>query len=279
MKSIVFIDLDGTMWWNEVIPQSAILAIEKAVQNGHLVFSNTGRTRFAAWPSLKKLPLNGQIYASGAEIWLNGKCIFYNPIPCEKTKRLIQKLSAFNIGIATEGVNKLHGNDRCRQRFDSGFSGEVQKEDKPQIFFEFSNMPDLSEMTEEDYQEVMKLSLVDVEMGSLDQILKEEEMVFTIFGIQDEDELMNGEITQKQFDKGGAFDTIQKILNEKFRTIAIGDSANDISMLDAADLAIAMGNATEETKQHADYITASVLDDGLYQAFEYAGLFKSEQEQ
>ncbi|EJW94741.1 protein containing HAD superfamily hydrolase-like, type 3 domain protein [gut metagenome] len=37
-----------------------------------------------------------------------------------------------------------------------------------------------------------------------------------------------------------------------------------------------MGNATEETKQHADYVTASVLDDGLYQAFEYAGLLEPE---
>lgn len=277
MRSIVFIDLDGTLWWNEEIPKSAIQAIEKAVENGHLVFSNTGRTRFAAWPSLKDLPLSGQIYAAGAEIWLNGKCIFYNPIPAEKTKRLIQKLSAFKIGIATEGVKKLHGNDRCRARFDSGFNGQVQDEDKPQLFFEFSNMPDLSEMSEEDYQEVMKLSLVDVEMGSLDQILEEEDMEFTIFGIQDEDELMNGEITQKQFDKGAAFDTIRNILKEDFRTIALGDSANDISMFDAADLAIAMGNATEETKQHADYITASVLDDGLYQAFEYAGLLDPEQ--
>lgn len=277
MRSIVFIDLDGTLWWNEEIPKSAIQAIEKAVENGHLVFSNTGRTRFAAWPSLKDLPLSGQVYAAGAEIWLNGKCIFYNPIPAEKIKRLIQKLSAFKIGIATEGVNKLHGNERCRARFDSGFNSQVQDEDKPQLFFEFSNMPDLSEMSEEDYQEVMKLSLVDVEMGSLDQILEEEDMEFTIFGIQDEDELMNGEITQKQFDKGAAFDTIRNILKEDFRTIALGDSANDISMFDAADLAIAMGNATEETKQHADYITASVLDDGLYQAFEYAGLLDPEQ--
>lgn len=278
MKSIVFIDLDGTLWWNEVIPDSAIQAIEKAVQNGHLVFSNTGRTRFAAWPSLKGLPLNGQVYASGAEIWLNGTCIFYNPIPPEKTKRLIQKLSAFNIGIATEGVNRLHGNDRCRQRFDAGLNKQIQEEDQPEIFFEFLNMPDLSQMSEEDYQEVMKLSLVDVEMGSLDQILEEEDMIFTIFGIQDEDELMNGEITQKQFDKGRAFDTIRNILKQDFRTIALGDSANDISMFDAADLAIAMGNATEETKQHADYVTASVLDDGLYQAFEYAGLLEPDQE-
>lgn len=279
MKSIVFIDLDCTLWWNEQIPPSAICAIEKAVENGHLVFSNTGRTRFAAWPKLKGLPFNGHIYGSGAEIWLNGKRIFYHPIPVEKTKRLIQKLSAFDIGIATEGSEKLHGNDRCRQRFDPGLNVQKEDQDKPKIVFEFLNMPDLSDMSEEDYQDVMKFSLVDVEMGSLDQILEEEGLVFTIFGMQDEDELMNGEITQKQFDKGSAFQTILDILQEDYRTIALGDSANDISMLDAADLGIAMGNATEQTKQHADYITASVLEDGLYQAFEYAGLLESNQEQ
>lgn len=39
-------------------------------------------------------------------------------------------------------------------------------------------------------------------------------------------------------------------------TLAVGDAENDISMLDAAGFAVCMKNGTEETKQHADYITA-----------------------
>lgn len=279
MKSMVFVDLDCTLWWNEVIPESALVAISHAVANGHLVLANTGRTRCTAWPKLKDLPLNGQVYAAGAEIWLNGERIFFQPLPVAKIKRLLEKLSNYDIGIATEGSEKLFGNDRSRQRFDAGFKTDDDQKEQAKVAFEYITMPDFSQMKEEDYDDVMKLSLVDVQMETLDSIFEEEDMVFTVFGVQDEDELINGEVTQHAYNKGNAFEIIQNILGKKYRTIALGDSENDITMLDAADLAIAMGNATEETKKHADYITAAVLDDGLYQAFEYAGLLgRAEQE-
>ena len=38
-------------------------------------------------------------------------------------------------------------------------------------------------------------------------------------------------------------------------TIAVGDAENDIPMLEAAGLGVAMKNASEEIKKHADYIT------------------------
>ena len=45
--------------------------------------------------------------------------------------------------------------------------------------------------------------------------------------------------------------------------VAVGDGANDISLLSAAGLAIAMGNAHEEVKKIADHITLSVEEHGL----------------
>jgi Cof subfamily protein (haloacid dehalogenase superfamily) len=44
---------------------------------------------------------------------------------------------------------------------------------------------------------------------------------------------------------------------------AVGDGQNDISLLDTAGLAIAMGNAHEELKKIADHITLSVEEHGL----------------
>ena len=51
--------------------------------------------------------------------------------------------------------------------------------------------------------------------------------------------------------------------------IAFGDGGNDIPMLRAAGIGVAMGNASDEVKKHANYITASVDDDGLYKAFKH----------
>lgn len=51
-------------------------------------------------------------------------------------------------------------------------------------------------------------------------------------------------------------------------SVAIGDSDNDIQMIESAGLGIAMGNANEKLKQHAGFITGSIDENGLSQALE-----------
>ena len=48
--------------------------------------------------------------------------------------------------------------------------------------------------------------------------------------------------------------------------ITIGDSENDISMIEYAGLGIAMGNALDSVKQKADYITDSNDNEGVANA-------------
>ncbi|MEE1297049.1 MAG: Cof-type HAD-IIB family hydrolase [Bifidobacterium sp.] len=50
------------------------------------------------------------------------------------------------------------------------------------------------------------------------------------------------------------------------QAIAFGDGGNDIDMQRYAGLGVAMGNATDDTKQAADYVTDSVDDDGIRNA-------------
>ena len=48
--------------------------------------------------------------------------------------------------------------------------------------------------------------------------------------------------------------------------MCIGDSENDLSMLKVAGVSVAMGNATPEVKEQADYITADNQHGGVAQA-------------
>lgn len=54
-------------------------------------------------------------------------------------------------------------------------------------------------------------------------------------------------------------------------TISFGDGGNDI-MLRHAAIGVAMGNA-KEVKQAADYVTASIDDDGIAKALKHFGQF------
>ena len=49
-------------------------------------------------------------------------------------------------------------------------------------------------------------------------------------------------------------------------TMALGDNENDLSMIEAAGIGVAMGNATDAVKAKADYITATNDEDGVAKA-------------
>lgn len=55
---------------------------------------------------------------------------------------------------------------------------------------------------------------------------------------------------------------------KKEEILTIGDQNNDIELLKAGGIAVAMGNATDELKQYADYITDTVENDGFVKAVE-----------
>lgn len=60
---------------------------------------------------------------------------------------------------------------------------------------------------------------------------------------------------------------LQKLIDvlgiKREEVIACGDGYNDITMVKFAGLGVAMGNAVEQTKAAADYITLSNDDDGV----------------
>ncbi len=51
-------------------------------------------------------------------------------------------------------------------------------------------------------------------------------------------------------------------------TLAIGDGANDVEMLQWAGIGVAMGNASDEVKRHADMVTTDVDHEGIEHAIE-----------
>ena len=77
------------------------------------------------------------------------------------------------------------------------------------------------------------------------------------------------EIMNKNTNKGYAISQMADKLGYKMEEVmAIGNEKNDIPMLEAAGFAVAMGNAVDELKEHADYITKSNLKSGVGHAIE-----------
>lgn len=54
--------------------------------------------------------------------------------------------------------------------------------------------------------------------------------------------------------------------------MAFGDGGNDIPMLRHVGCGVAMGNAADDVKQAADYVTSAIDDDGVARALQHFGL-------
>ncbi|RLQ94900.1 Cof-type HAD-IIB family hydrolase [Falsibacillus albus] len=77
------------------------------------------------------------------------------------------------------------------------------------------------------------------------------------------------EFTEQGVTKGASLDYLIKPLGIRpEEVIAIGDSYNDLTMIEFAGLGVAMGNAPQDIKDKSDYITASNMEDGVAEVVE-----------
>lgn len=78
------------------------------------------------------------------------------------------------------------------------------------------------------------------------------------------------DITAKGNTKQRGIDEIIRYFGIRLEeTMSFGDGGNDSGMLAHAGIGVAMGNATDAVKQHADYVTSSVDEDGIANALRH----------
>jgi hydroxymethylpyrimidine pyrophosphatase-like HAD family hydrolase len=77
------------------------------------------------------------------------------------------------------------------------------------------------------------------------------------------------DVTHPQANKGAVVDRLSQLLNIPRAEIAtIGDMPNDVPMFERSGLSIAMGNASAEVQQQADYVTTPYEAEGFAHAVE-----------
>ena len=77
------------------------------------------------------------------------------------------------------------------------------------------------------------------------------------------------DVTHPLANKGAALSELAKLLGVPLAEIAvIGDGGNDVAMFERSGLSIAMGNASPEVQQAADFVTDSNEEDGFANAIE-----------
>ncbi len=131
----------------------------------------------------------------------------------------------------------------------------------PYIKFSEGNVEDLGTFLETSGVKVMKMGAFALKDGLAEELLAKGSPIDGIVFLRTGDGII--ELNSTNASKGNAMCTLCKILGISMENVlAIGDNENDISMLQAAGISAAMGNAEDDVKQAAKFVAGNNEEDG-----------------
>ena len=273
---LIFIDIDGTLFDHKKddIPESAKEAILSAKSKGHKIFLSTGRPYADIDKEILDFPLDGMIVSCGAVVYVENKPIYCKTYPQKELINLIQFMSNNNIGFSLDGIHKNYLSEEAFICLSDLMFKNNEDSELSRAMMAKNNCFPFEEMKEEDLKEVVKISIFTKNKESCEKLFQKIPDSLTGFMYKNYHlDLYNGEISIKGITKATGLKQITNYLNKAIEaTVAIGDSLNDLDILQAAGLSICMGNGADECKKVADFTTKDISDDGLAYALKHFNL-------
>ncbi len=257
-KRYLFFDIDGTLvaggYGAGFIPESTQLALKKLRDAGHFMCIATGRMHAMATDYMQQLDFDNMISDGGYGATIDGEFLGITPLPKEDIIELIDECieKGYPWGLQVED---------SKIRFTPDKSFEEFSDDK------YMNTRIVPGLDPRNYDNIYKayIACYEPDEQALESLKKlpwcrfHKEYIFV-----------------EPADKAYGIKRVMQHFNADLKdAVVFGDALNDLSMFtDDGWYKVAMGNAVPEVKERADYITAPVDQDGIYQACEKLGLFE-----
>ena len=245
-KYIIFLDIDNTVFDGKKVPEKTAKALEKAKMLGHKVFLNTGRAHCIVTKDIvDAVKPDGIVSAMGTAIFVGEECIFSALMKEEDVRFLVKygdDIGAFVIVESIEKLVSMHG---------PGFLGQSNFIEKAEELY--SSYPDIK---------VSKISIMRTLPDEDLSMLREKfPAVYSHSGYT--------EIPPEGCNKAtGIARVCEYYGTDVAHSIAMGDSGNDYDMIKFAGIGVAMGNATDDIKEIADFVTTRCEEGGVAYALE-----------
>lgn len=273
---LIFIDIDGTLFDHakDAIPESAKNAILSVKSKGHKIFLSTGRPYADIDQEILNSPLDGMIVSCGAVVYVDNKPIYCKTYPQKELISLIQFMLDNNIGFSLDGIRKNYLTEEAFNYLSSLMFKNNEDSELSRAMMAKNNCFPFEDMKEEDLKAVVKISIFTKNKKSCEKLFQRIPKSLVGFMYKNNHlHLYNGEISIKGITKATGLKKITTYLNKNIKdTIAIGDSLNDLDILQEAGLSICMGNGADECKKIADFTTKDISDDGLAYALKHFNL-------
>lgn len=254
---IIFFDIDGTLISDPRgrLPQSAIDAIKRARENGHICMINTGRSQALVGENITgDVEFDGILMGCGTMINYHGETIMHQTFSAEEARAIINGLHKYGIDAVLEG-SEINFRDSEERIVTEVFRKYIHQFDHLH-YKSFEEAPGHFDKFYSYVDNVKKMKDFQTEFGDRLDFVDRKGGYF--------------EVMPKGFSKASGMRFIAERLGIPMSlSVAIGDSSNDIPMLECAGIGIAMGNATEDVKSIACYITSDINQDGIKNALSW----------
>lgn len=257
MIKLVATDIDGTL----LIPEGNFTqgvkdCVRKLCEKGIKVVLVTGRMHAAASLIAKDLNLTTPVVSYQGGLIKEGARTLYEKCLTEaQAKQIIEWAKEENIHLNLYNDDILYSEKDCYEveRYCNNLHTKYTKKKFCDV-----NKTKVNKLLAIDYQNPDRINKYEKELPEIfpDLYIVKSTPYFL-------------EFSNKEASKFCAVEFLQKLWGiSRDETLTIGDQNNDIALLKAGGVKIAMGNATEELKTISDDITDTVFNDGFVQAME-----------
>ncbi len=244
---IAFFDIDGTLidMDKKVISNTMLETLVQLKKNGIVICIATGRPPKTV-PHFPEVEFDAYLTFNASYCYTKDQIIFKNPIPSSDVQKIIENGKKINRPVVIANAARMGANGRDQDLVD---------------YFAIANQP--VEIAE-DFDDLAKEDIYQMMMGcykeEYDQALNRVEGAkITAWWSRAVDIIpVNG-------GKGLGVEKVLDFFNfTKEESIAFGDGTNDIEMLQAVGIGVAMGNATDDVKAIAGEVCGCVAGEGIY---------------
>lgn len=235
---LIALDMDGTLLNNQQeISEENRAAIAKAQEQGVHVVLSTGRSLLTCREYAQSLQLSSYlITVNGSEIWdESGQLVERKLIDASHIEKMWNLTQEHKLNFWAVTTDKV-------------WRDEFPEDIASQEWLKFGyDIPD-DALREEVLKQIAGISDFEISNSSL----------------------TNLEINALGINKAKGIMTVCERLDISMdEVIAMGDSLNDMAMIEAAGCGIAMGNAQEAVKEAADWVTDTNVNNGVAKAISH----------
>ncbi len=251
--SMIFSDIDGTLYGFDHKIHPDLKKHIKEAKNASIMFNiATGNGLFEGVIKLgEELGAKYIITSNGATIYdvVEKKIIFENKISDSVANEMLEEANALNVSADWWDDEGIYYNKFILE--------EVKKACVQAAGLNKKNLKEINKITNPIY----KIEFVDKDPKKIGKLLKViEKHKVQVARIND----FHIEITKPRVSKATGVKHICKLHNENYKKVmVIGDSANDIPMMELTEYSYAMANASNEVKQVAKLNAAAYNQNGV----------------